>query len=60
MPTTPKHPTTPPTKPSSKKAPKFDDEPQVVTRGRVSHVEFAVDQPEPMEVRPPHGKKTGG
>jgi hypothetical protein len=28
-----------------------DDEPKVITRGRVSHVEHEVDQPEPMPVR---------
>jgi hypothetical protein len=28
-----------------------DDEPKVITRGRVSHVEHEIDQPEPMPVR---------
>ncbi len=32
-------------------APRPDDEPKVITRGRVSHVEHEVDQPEPMPVR---------
>jgi hypothetical protein len=52
-------PTKPATKPtpSPKKQPRLDDEPQVITRGRVSHVEFAVDQPEPMPVRSPRTKK---
>lgn len=31
--------------------PRPDDEPKVITRGRVSHVEHEVDQPEPMPVR---------
>jgi hypothetical protein len=59
MPTTPE-PIKAPSKPSpttSKFAPRLEDEPQIVTRGRVSHVEFAVDQPEPMPVRTPRHKK---
>lgn len=28
-----------------------DDEPKVITRGRVSHIEHDADQPEPMPVR---------
>lgn len=28
-----------------------EEEPKVITRGRVSHVEHEVDQPEPMPVR---------
>jgi hypothetical protein len=59
MPTTPNQPTTTPTR-TPIKPPKVDDEPQVVTRGRVSHIEFSADQPEPMSVRPPHGKKSSG
>lgn len=53
-----------PTKSPSKQPPtttprqsRLDDEPQVITRGRVSHVEFSVDQPEPMPVRTPKTKK---
>jgi hypothetical protein len=30
-----------------------EDEPKVITRGRVSHVEHEIDQPEPMPVRRP-------
>jgi hypothetical protein len=59
MPTNPE-PIKPSSKPSpttSKFAPRLDDEPQIVTRGRVSHVEFPVDQPEPMPVRTPKQKK---
>ncbi len=36
-------------RPSAPRQP--DDEPKVITRGRVSHVEHEVDQPEPMPVR---------
>lgn len=32
-------------------ATKPEEEPKVITRGRVSHVEHEVDQPEPMPVR---------
>jgi hypothetical protein len=59
MPTTP-DPTKTPSKPSStppKFSPRLDDEPQIITRGRVSHIEFPVDQPEPMPVRTPKQKK---
>ena len=34
-----------------KKTRQPDDEPKVITRGRVSHVEHEVDQPVPMPVR---------
>jgi hypothetical protein len=60
------NPPTPPNKPTSNTPPsktsRIDDEPRVVTRGRVSHVEFAVDQPQPMPVdmSPPKSKKPAG
>jgi hypothetical protein len=38
-------------RPSAPRPSQPDDEPKVITRGRVSHVEHEVDQPEPMPVR---------
>ncbi len=32
-------------------SPPPNDEPRVIVRGRVSHVEHEIDQPEPMPVR---------
>jgi hypothetical protein len=51
MPTNPpsKQPTKPTTPPKQK--PRLDDEPQMIVRGRVCHIEFTADQPEPMPVR---------
>jgi len=60
MATIPNEPIRPPMKPTPKTAKAADDEPHVVTRGRVSHVEFAVDQPLPMSVHTPKPKKPGG
>ena len=57
---TPNQPTKPPTKTTSTMPRTSDDEPRIVTRGRVSHVEFAVDQPEPMSVQTPKPKKPTG
>jgi hypothetical protein len=48
MPTNPAHDPKKP-RPSAPRPAQPDDEPRVITRGRVSHVE--VDQPEPMPVR---------
>jgi hypothetical protein len=39
------------TRPSAPRPTTPDNEPKVITRGRVSHVEHEVDQPEPMPVR---------
>ena len=57
---TPNQPTKPPTRPTSPTQKISDDEPRIITRGRVSHVEFAVDQPEPMSVQTPKPKKPTG
>lgn len=38
-------------RPSAPRPATPEDEPKVITRGRVSHVEHEVDQPEPMPVR---------
>ena len=39
------------TRPSMPRPSQPDDEPKVITRGRVSHVEHEIDQPVPMPVR---------
>ena len=38
-------------RPSTPRPRQPDDDPHVITRGRVSHVEHEIDQPEPMPVR---------
>jgi hypothetical protein len=55
MNTIPNQPTQPPK--AVPKGPRVDEEAHIVTRGRVSHVEFAVDQPLPMPVQTPKPKK---